>query len=219
MLRFASISWLEVFWKTHHQGLPNKHLGLYTFLDLSNNQLTGAIPDSLGNLRSLKELNFSHNSLSGQIPASFGNMKELESLDLSRNNLSGEIPASLGTLLQITNLQLSDNNLSGRIPAGPQMDRMNDPSSYANNDAGLCGIQTAKPCDDNDTPPPATQEAAPRGGLENEEGFWFSWMTAGIGYGTGFFTMVLGVYGFGYFHRIPELRQRRRMMRRRGIRF
>ncbi|CAI0458546.1 unnamed protein product [Linum tenue] len=120
--------WFEVFWKTHNEGLPNNHLGLYTLLDLSNNQLSGEIPNSLGNLRSLKVLNLSHNSLSGPIPASFGNIKELESLDLSHNNLSGDIP-------------LSDNNLSGRIPTGSQMDRMNNPDSYANNDARLCGMQ------------------------------------------------------------------------------
>ncbi|CAI0458549.1 unnamed protein product [Linum tenue] len=140
--------WFEVFWKTHNEGLPNNHLGLYTLLDLSNNQLSGEIPNSLGNLRSLKVLNLSHNSLSGPIPASFGNIKELESLDLSHNNLfgpiptsfgnikeleildlshnnlSGDIPESIGTLLQISNLQLSDNNLSGRIPTGSQMDRI-----------------------------------------------------------------------------------------------
>ncbi|CAI0458544.1 unnamed protein product [Linum tenue] len=121
--------------------VPNHHLGLYTLLDLSNNQLSGEIPNSLGNLRSLKVLNLSHNSLSGPIPASFGNIKELESLDLSHNNLSGDIPESMGTLLQITNLKLSDNNLSGRIPTGSQMDRMNNPDSYANNDARLCGMQ------------------------------------------------------------------------------
>ncbi|CAI0458545.1 unnamed protein product [Linum tenue] len=110
-------------------------------LDLSGNKLRGEIPNSLGNLRSLKVLNLSHNSLSGPIPASFGNIKELESLDLSHNNLSGDIPESMGTLLQITNLKLSDNNLSGRIPTGSQMDRMNNPDSYANNDARLCGMQ------------------------------------------------------------------------------
>ncbi|CAI0430800.1 unnamed protein product [Linum tenue] len=116
--------WFEVFWKTHNEGFPNNHLGLYTLLDLSNNQLPGEIPNSLGNLRSLKVLNLSHNSLFGPIPTSFGNIKELESLDLSHNNLSGDIPESIGTLLQISNLQLSDNNLSGRIPTGSQMDRI-----------------------------------------------------------------------------------------------
>ncbi|CAI0430795.1 unnamed protein product [Linum tenue] len=209
--------WFEVFWKTHNEGLPNNHLGLYTLLDLSNNQLSGEIPNSLGNLRSLKVLNLSHHSLSGPIPASFGNIKELESLDLSHNNLSGDIPESMGTLLQITNLQLSDNNLSGRIPTGSQMDRMNNPDSYANNDARLCGMQILKPCNDVAITP--TREAAPRGGPERDEGLWLSWMTASIGFPAGFVTTVLGMYGFGYFHHNPELLRRRRMMRRRAIGF
>ncbi|CAN0841242.1 Receptor-like protein 46 [Linum grandiflorum] len=189
---------LEVFWKTLNLGLPNQHLGLYTFLDLSNNRFSGEIPATLGNLKSLKVLNVSHNRLSGRIPTSLGEIRDLESLDLSHNNLSGENP-------------LSYNSLTGRIPNGPQMDRMNDLNTYANNDGGLCGMQIQKSCGGGG----GGGRVGEGKESENEDGLWFSWMTAGIGYPAGFATTVFGMYGFGYFHRVPRSQRRRR----RPIRF
>ena len=56
----------EVFWKNLKQEIPN--LVMYILLDLSNNQLSGEIPDSLGSLKSLKLLNLSHNKLSEKYP-------------------------------------------------------------------------------------------------------------------------------------------------------
>ncbi|CAI0555881.1 unnamed protein product [Linum tenue] len=207
---------LEVLWKTLHLGLPNEHLGLYTFLDLSNNRLSGEIPRTLGRLTSLKVLNLSHNQLTGRIPDSFGEMRDLESLDLSHNDLYGEIPESMGKLLQLTNLKLSDNNLTGRIPHGPQMDKIYDMDSYDANVGGLCGTQICVPCIEPMTPEEAA--STPGDGIESEEGLvWFSWMTAGIGYPTRFVTTVLGMYGFGYFHR--PMWRRRRMRSRAAIKF
>ncbi|CAN0841243.1 Receptor-like protein 46 [Linum grandiflorum] len=180
-------------------------------LDLSNNRFSGEIPATLGNLKSLKVLNVSHNRLSGRIPTSLGEIRDLESLDLSHNNLSGENPESLGKLLQITDLQLSYNSLTGRIPNGPQMDRMNDLNTYANNDGGLCGMQIQKSCGGGG----GGGRVGEGKESENEDGLWFSWMTAGIGYPAGFATTVFGMYGFGYFHRVPRSQRRRR----RPIRF
>ncbi|CAN0841245.1 Receptor-like protein 46 [Linum grandiflorum] len=180
-------------------------------LDLSGNKLSGRLPESLGNLKSLKVLNVSHNRLSGRIPTSLGEIRDLESLDLSHNNLSGENPESLGKLLQITDLQLSYNSLTGRIPNGPQMDRMNDLNTYANNDGGLCGMQIQKSCGGGG----GGGRVGEGKESENEDGLWFSWMTAGIGYPAGFATTVFGMYGFGYFHRVPRSQRRRR----RPIRF
>ncbi|KAJ6854868.1 hypothetical protein NC651_039739 [Populus alba x Populus x berolinensis] len=60
---------------------------IYTSLDLSNNQLSGDVPDSIGGLKSLKLLSISLNKLSGRTPISFGDLESLESLDLSHNTL------------------------------------------------------------------------------------------------------------------------------------
>ncbi|KAK1373660.1 hypothetical protein POM88_029853 [Heracleum sosnowskyi] len=54
-------------------------------IDLHNNSLTtGAIPDSLGTLPSLKDLNLADNQLSGSIPTSLSNSKKIK-LDVTGN--------------------------------------------------------------------------------------------------------------------------------------
>ena len=70
-------------WKKSTQGLSWKYFMIYSFLDLSMNQLSGEIPTTLGSLKALKVLNVSHNNLYGRIPESLGDLLNLESLDLS----------------------------------------------------------------------------------------------------------------------------------------
>ncbi len=91
-----------------------KLTGLFT-LDLSHNNLTGSIPD-VSSLTVLGALNLEKNELTGSIPASVGNLVGLARMDLSDNNLTGSIPASLGTIF-LHKLNLSYNRLSGSIPA------------------------------------------------------------------------------------------------------
>ena len=55
-------------------------------------------------------------NLSGPLPQNIGDLEYLEALWLSGNQLSGEIPESLGNLSNLELLYLSDNNLSGPIP-------------------------------------------------------------------------------------------------------
>ncbi|XP_040380321.1 receptor-like protein kinase 5 [Oryza brachyantha] len=85
-------------------------------LDLSRNQLSGAIPASIGSLSGLTQMNFSMNQLTGEIPAGLGSMPVLTLLDLSSNKLSGAIPTALGSL-KVNQLNLSSNQLTGEIPA------------------------------------------------------------------------------------------------------
>ena len=106
---------LIINWKKSQQGLSNHNLDLYFLLDLSMNQLSGEIPDTLGSLKALKLLNISHNNLYGKILASLGDLKSLESLDLSHNKISDLIPQSLTKLQQLTVLDVSNNNLTVRF--------------------------------------------------------------------------------------------------------
>ena len=86
-----------------------------TTLDLSENRLSGTIPD-LGALSSLTTLNLGDNQLSGTIPDWLGSLTGLQDLSLRDNRLTGPIPEALGTLNQLDVLYLDDNQLSGPIP-------------------------------------------------------------------------------------------------------
>jgi len=83
---------------------------------LYNNQLTGAIPIEIGNLRSLQILYLSSNKLSGTIPAEIGNLKNLRVLDLSLNHFTGKIPHEIGNLKNLVTMLLSSNQFT-EIPA------------------------------------------------------------------------------------------------------
>ncbi|KAL1174386.1 hypothetical protein V6Z11_A04G008200, partial [Gossypium hirsutum] len=102
--------------------LPNLNLlNLGGNQNLNLNPLKGAnffggLPDSMGNLVSLKFLNLHYSNLSGPVPRSFGNLLQLTHLYLLWNQLSGQIPRSLGNLLRLTHLDLWKNQLSRRIP-------------------------------------------------------------------------------------------------------
>src|SRR5690554_744672 len=91
--------------------------GKVTEISLLFNNLNGTLPASLGNLRSLKNLELSFNPISGTIPAELGNLKELEILAINGANLQGNIPAELGNLISLKQLHLSSNQLSGHIPS------------------------------------------------------------------------------------------------------
>ena len=90
--------------------------GWVTSLDLRGNNLTGTIPEELGNLSNLTYLRLADNALSGPIPVELSNLTELTFLTIKGNKLSGEIPEELGNLSNLTHLRLYNNDLSGRIP-------------------------------------------------------------------------------------------------------
>ncbi|WOK92572.1 LRR receptor-like serine/threonine-protein kinase FLS2 [Canna indica] len=113
-------------------------LSFVTSIDLSNNNLSGEIPEELTNLLGLNFLSLARNHLTGKIPEKIGGMKELLSLDLSMNNLTGGIPSSMSNLDFLGHLNLSYNNLSGRIPTSNKFSTLDDLSIYVGND-NLCG--------------------------------------------------------------------------------
>ncbi|KAG8646142.1 probable LRR receptor-like serine/threonine-protein kinase At3g47570 [Manihot esculenta] len=110
-------------------------------LDISRNQLEGALPNSLANLSSLQRLSIGKNriyggippwfstldnllvmgiedtQLTGTIPMEFGKLQNLQQMFLGHNRLSGEIPSSLGNLSSLTLLHLQANKLQGTIPS------------------------------------------------------------------------------------------------------
>ncbi|CAN1838501.1 LRR receptor-like serine/threonine-protein kinase EFR [Linum perenne] len=130
----------------HLQGIiPSSFLRLYNNNFIGEippgtyNQLSGRVPHTLGQLKSLTKLYLNINNLSGEIPASIfnlssltnlsgnrftgtlpaevGNLKNLEYLNLSHNMLSNSIPSSIGKLKSLEKLHLYNNKLSGYIPS------------------------------------------------------------------------------------------------------
>ncbi|KAG6745336.1 hypothetical protein POTOM_051992 [Populus tomentosa] len=79
---------------------------------LAGTNFSGQLPESIGNLKSLTELDVAESNFSGVMPSSLGNLTKLNYLDLSDNFFSGKIPSTFVNLLQLTYLSLSYNNFT-----------------------------------------------------------------------------------------------------------
>ncbi|PQQ20172.1 receptor-like protein 12 isoform X1 [Prunus yedoensis var. nudiflora] len=86
-------------------------------LELSNNKLSGFIPDFIGNMSSLLDLDLSDNQIEGANPNSFARVCNLQSLLLQRNHLSGQLSQLLPRCAQnsLEELVLSENVLAGSL--------------------------------------------------------------------------------------------------------
>ncbi|XP_057761114.1 receptor-like protein EIX2 [Arachis stenosperma] len=87
-------------------------------LDLSNNKFSDLTSFVCANnsAERLGQLDISNNYISGQIPNCWSNFKSLASIDLSNNNFSGKVPNSIGLVLQLRVLILRNNSLTGELP-------------------------------------------------------------------------------------------------------
>ena len=90
--------------------------GRVVVLRLSFNGLSGPIPQELGLLSNLRQLDLDFNVLSGVIPPELGDLSNLTHLQLRSNELSGPIPSELADLSNLRHLRLNWNGLSGPIP-------------------------------------------------------------------------------------------------------
>ncbi len=86
-------------------------------IHLDRNNLTGTLPDEIGDLTGLKILELYANQISGEIPSTIGNLTGLTWLSLRGNQLIGTIPPETGNLINLEHLYLFENQLEGSIPA------------------------------------------------------------------------------------------------------
>ncbi|XP_060174190.1 receptor-like protein Cf-9 isoform X1 [Lycium barbarum] len=84
---------------------------------ISNNSLSGEIPSSFCNLKSLYVLDLARNNLKGTIPQCLGNMSDyLKVLDMQYNNLSGYLRTTFSSRSQLESFNLHGNKVEGKIP-------------------------------------------------------------------------------------------------------
>uniref|UniRef100_A0A803L1Y4 non-specific serine/threonine protein kinase n=2 Tax=Chenopodium quinoa TaxID=63459 RepID=A0A803L1Y4_CHEQI len=85
-------------------------------ISISNNQLSGKLPASIGNFSGVQKLLLDGNKFSGSIPPEIGNLQQLSKIDFSSNKFTGEIPAEISKCKLLTFVDLSRNQLTGEIP-------------------------------------------------------------------------------------------------------
>ncbi|XVE97119.1 hypothetical protein REPUB_Repub02eG0283200 [Reevesia pubescens] len=91
--------------------------GYLQVLDLSNNNLSGAIPKCLvERIVSLGVLNLRNNSLSGHIPDAFPSHCTIQTLDVNGNELKGRIPRSLAKCKKLEVLDFGNNHINDSFP-------------------------------------------------------------------------------------------------------
>ena len=82
-----------------------------TSIELGGRALT-SVPADVFERKEVRTLNLSQNNLAGALPAEIGHLQELRILDLSDNDFTG-VPAEIGQLKNLEALDLSNNPITG----------------------------------------------------------------------------------------------------------
>lgn len=92
--------------------IPEYVLGMSSLkeLNLSRNNLEGALPSQIAQLKNLEKLDVSDNKMTG-IPAEIGQLEKLEELNYANNEITG-LPLELGNLKNLKEIDLSGNDYS-----------------------------------------------------------------------------------------------------------
>ncbi|XP_021801079.1 receptor-like protein 12 [Prunus avium] len=93
-------------------------LSALQFLELSNNKLSGMLPECLGDFSDdLRVLNVRNNSFHGVLPQAYTNTSNLRIFDVSLNQLQGQLPRRLANCVMLESLILSNNEFHDVFPS------------------------------------------------------------------------------------------------------
>ena len=110
--------------------------GKLSKIGLTNNNLTGTIPDVIPRNSSLYNLVAASNNLTGSVPASIVNARDLFQLFLYSNELNGPLPDAFGENMPLlTSMQLNGNALTGVYVCAMSH------CAFARVDCGTCAVQ------------------------------------------------------------------------------
>ncbi|XVF79304.1 hypothetical protein PTKIN_Ptkin14bG0210800 [Pterospermum kingtungense] len=99
-------------------GIFHNCIGDLKYLEHIEVRGTGELPNSIGNLVSLKRLILEEdNNFTGQIPNAFANLTKLTRINLGLNNFNGQLPLFLFNLTQLVEVAFSVNQLTGSLPS------------------------------------------------------------------------------------------------------
>ena len=110
---------------------------MLTYLDVSGNEYTGILPDSLCNFTSLQELLLASNTFSS-LPACMPSLTRLLTLGIAGNNFSGTLPTSFAPLLSgLQRLTVLGSGFCGPVPGDrppddgplPSCDQLHPPTT------------------------------------------------------------------------------------------
>ncbi|MFA5443485.1 MAG: BACON domain-containing carbohydrate-binding protein [Bacteroidales bacterium] len=88
-----------------------------TGLNLNGFGLNGQLPSEIGDFTSLRTLDLGNNpDLTGSLPENMGNLSELRRFLATETDFTGLLPATMGNLKKLTELRLAGNRISGTIP-------------------------------------------------------------------------------------------------------
>ncbi|XP_020185893.1 uncharacterized protein [Aegilops tauschii subsp. strangulata] len=85
-------------------------------LKVSANNLTGIIPVSLANIKTLTMISCAYNHIKGNIPSEFANLSSLQYLYAGVNQLAGRFPQAILNISSLVGLNLGLNDLGGDVP-------------------------------------------------------------------------------------------------------
>ncbi|KAA8536322.1 hypothetical protein F0562_028800 [Nyssa sinensis] len=117
VLKLDKLYWLYLTNCSLEGGIPEGigNLTLLQNLELSDNSLFGKIPEGITKLTRLWQLELYANQLTGKLPVGFGNLTSLVNFDASTNSLEGDL-SELKSLTELASLQLFENRFTGEIP-------------------------------------------------------------------------------------------------------